>query len=137
MGTGTGYFMNSLNWETAPKQWDQLIQVTDDYVVHARGWTVEDDILLDEYNAKLEHKRWWKEELGDKYGFSWKDDRVLYWSITGSNSFIVQYPRYGEHTESHIEQLRATLDELNVPDSINVRWKETIENSKIMTAGEI
>lgn len=122
---GSAY--DTYRWRTPKKQWDELVQVTDSYVVHARGWTVENDIWLDEYAVKSGHKKWWSRQLEEEYDGHWTDtypNQVLYWSITGGSAFILQQPQLDNLTDESVFRLKDTLDELQVPNDCEVHFSD-------------
>lgn len=121
-----------MEWKTPKKKYSEIPQVTDSYVVHARGFTVGNDIWFDYYALNKGHKFWWNSKLQDEYGFNWDHGKVLYWSITGSESFIIQYPRYEERTEEDIQRLNNTLDALEVSKNCNIVWASNDDGDRIM-----
>jgi|GEM_PF-6806419 len=116
---------DELSWFYDERRYDELLQVTDAYVVHARGFTVEDQIVLDEYALNGGHKRWWQQKLADEFDRDWRDDgpnQVLYWSITGSGTFTIQYPGLAAASVESIGRVKQTWDAMGVPDDAQVGW---------------
>lgn len=119
-----------MRWMTDPVTWDELPQVTDDYVVHARGFVVDSDIWLDPFAVRSGHKKLWREVVSDEYDIDWNGHRdttpesVLYWSITGSSVLIVQ-------GSSDIEEYVELFDELDMPDDAQ------IHGDVMMTVGDV
>lgn len=134
-----------MKWKTEPRQYEDLIQITDEYVVHARGFTIGSDIWLDEYSLRLGHHRYWNDVLRYEYGcpewesgVSWTlysanqiEQENIYWSILGSGLITIQYPRLRNMDEEEFELVMKTLDELDVPDSTEVRFESVIEESDV------
>lgn len=112
-----------MNWKTSPTQWSELVQVTDSYVVHARGFTVDGDIWLDHYAVNGGHKRWWNNKLEEIYGHSWDHENVLYWSVTGSGTFLMQFPRYENATDVQKQNLKKFLKTFGYPENEKFNWK--------------
>jgi hypothetical protein len=140
----------NLNWETTPVNWDELVQVTDGYVVHARGFTIDEDIWLDQYALHGGHHAHWNKILMDHYDAEKWEPRVpwpeyvedhlgketVYWSITGSPSFIIQFPLLEDITERQEELLKATFDTLSTPDYTNVTFNSD-HYTRAYTVGDI
>lgn len=121
-----------MEWRTPRVPWSDLPQITDSYVVHARGFTIDGDVWFDPYSVRSSHSGLWSDVVSDHYDIEWDGsgheiDEVLYWSITGSETFVIDHPPRDDN-EARITEL---LDELEVPDDAHVRWGETT------TAGEI
>jgi len=129
----------NLNWATSPCMWKDLLQVTDSYVCHARGWTVYDDVYLDRYNVMGEHKRWWSTWLSEEYGCDWRetDKQTLYWSVTGSSAFLLQFPHYEDIEDEAFGRLIQTLRLMDVPDDAMVQWSTRDGGFKTMLAGKL
>lgn len=129
-----------MNWKTEPIDYDDLLQVTDNYVVHARGFTIGNDIWFDQYALRLGHHRYWNDVVRYEYNFpewepytSWTlyssqniRQNTVYWSIVGSGLIVIQYPRLRSMGEHCYELAVKTLEAMNVPDNTEVRF-ENIE----------
>lgn len=139
----------NLNWQTPPKLFEETVQVTDGYVVHGRGWTIGEDIWFDEYALRSGHHSHWNNVLKDEYGFpewpggmDWSkyaegiDPYVVYWSITGAPTFLVQFPFFNDMEERHWELLGATLEEMQVPTDDLVTFDNN-DTSKQMKVSDI
>lgn len=115
--------------------WSELPQVADDYVVHARGFTIGDDIHLDAASLRLEHHRWWNDHLRHHHdapewppGERWPtyadrevSEPSLYWSINGNNLILLQHPRISRATRPQWRALRSTFEALSAPPDALVR----------------
>jgi len=113
------------NWITEEKEFQDLIQVTSDYVVHARGFTVGNDIWLDEYAVRGGHSMFWRKVLKDEYQCDYEEllpGDMLYWSVTGSSVFILQYPLYNNAPDETEQYLMEFLDEFGVTEEDRVVW---------------
>jgi len=122
----------TVEWVLGETTWNDLIQVTDNYVVHARGFTVGDNIWLDEYSVHRSHYHLWDTQMEEfyeaaEYSGRWGeydpeiDESVLYWSITGAPTFIVQHPKTLMFDDRALEQLKGTLQALDCPNDVSVR----------------
>lgn len=124
---------DELSWATPESTYDSLIQVTDSYVVHARGFTVEQDIWLDEYAINFGHKRWWLTQIEDIYERSWDEHNphdVLYWSITGASKILVQAPGFNTVSREGVARMMQTLAALDVPDDARISWAMESDGSE-------
>lgn len=119
-----------MNWRTRPRKWNDLVQVTDSYVVHARGFTIGEDVWIDHYAVHGGHKSWWNKKLEDEYDHSWDHEDVLYWSVTGSGTFIMQYPRFPEASREQKKRLVDFLDVFGYPENEKITWKKTVDEYK-------
>lgn len=124
--------MSEWNWMMGESSHDEIIQSTDSYVVHARGFTVGADIWFDEYSVHKSHNHLWNEYIrhrydGDEYIGDWDTEKVnvdkpvLYWSITGAASFIVQHPSTYKFDDKSLEQLQLTLEAMGCDGGVSVR----------------
>lgn len=134
-----------MKWKTEPTTWDELIQVTDDYVVHARGFTIDEDIWLDEYSLRLGHHRCWNDLVRHEYGYpKWPDnvswtlysaqniDRpAIYWSIIGDSMFTVQYPRLRNMGRERFALVEGTLEALEIDPDAEVRLENIVEEHEV------
>jgi len=116
---------DELEWYYDEIQYDDLLQVSDGYVVHARGFTVEDQVVVDQYALNGGHKRWWQQKLVDEFDRDWRDDdpnQVLYWSVTGSGTFTIQYPGLAIASVESIGRIKQTWEAMEVPDDMQIGW---------------
>jgi len=90
--------MSDIVWKTPKRPLDEIIQDTDDYVVHGRGFLIENELWFDELASRGGHLRWWYGHLQHVYGTDdWNDQDVfdtvnIYFSITGASEFLLQHP---------------------------------------------
>lgn len=122
----------SFNWRAGKDDFDELIQVTDEYVVHARGFTVENEVWLDEYAVRSSHSSLWQQLLQDEYGGSWRNgfpNQTLYWSVTGTGVFLMQYPRIEDLTDEALYRLAHFLKSFNVSGDTQLTWKVNDDES--------
>lgn len=136
---------DDLVWKTEPTSWDDLIQVRAEYVIHARGFTVGPDVWLDEYSLYGDHANLWRQALertydddfptwdGDSYETLPRDD-VLYWSVTGAPSLLVQYPYVEAATGDDIARAAMLCVTLNVPPDARVSWAVSENRRHTITA---
>lgn len=118
--------MSELQWRLGETTWADLPHVTDNYVVHARGFVVGDEIWFNPLALFGGHRRFWNEYLADEYDTDTWDDfdrQTLYFSITGAPVFTIQHPSPDEVTPEAVGRLDALLAELAVPDDAHVHWK--------------
>lgn len=125
-------FDKEFSWKTAKKPFSELTQVQDDYVVHARGFTVDTDVWLDEYAVLGGHKMAWKQVIGKIYDKPYEyylPDNMLYWSVTGSSTFVLQHPTYYNAPDGTAQYLKDFLLEFEVPEDSRVSWNINRESS--------
>lgn len=127
----------SLTWMTEEKSWDELIQITDNYVVHARGFTIGDDLYLDEYSLRSEHHRWWNDIVRHYYNLpeygrrqNWNvyagkniEQTWVYWSINATGMFLLQNPKKEYLDEETFNLAMETLDALDTPEDAVVKFE--------------
>lgn len=119
------------NWENQFIHYDDLIHTRREYVVHARGFTLDKDVWFDQYAVRQGHSRFWYDIISDNYenAEEWDDvsDNSLYWSLTGSGSFVLQHPKIENMNQEHTRNLVSFLMnewDFNENDHISLITKE-------------
>lgn len=101
------------DWKTQFIHYDDLIHTRREYVVHARGFTLDEDVWFDQYAVRKGHSRFWHDIISDNYenAEQWDDvsDNSLYWSLTGSGSFVLQHPKIENMNKKHTRNLCSFL----------------------------
>lgn len=135
------------DWQTPPRQWDELLQVTDDYVVGARGYCIGTDVWLDEYAVFGGHSGLWNRQMVDAYEIDswdateeldWFDaqfaDTMYYWSVTGGQNVVVRYPRLAQTTDRQVAMLGYFFrDGLGAPGDAALVWSIDDRDETITT----
>lgn len=125
------YCEREVDVKQSHKLWGELPQVTDSYVVHARGFSVGSDLWLDAYNLYEEHSKHWNELVRHEYDYpelsvDWEDyadsidEPYLYWSITGTSTLIIQHPHADTFTEDEVQLLYDIVTTLQIPGDVRV-----------------
>lgn len=126
--------VSELVWKTEKTEWGKLVQITDGYVVHARGFTIGKDIWLDGYAVRVDHSTLWDTVMSEHYeDIKWSGSgrgtfpdyrglQSLYWSITGLGSFLMQAPKLTDIKPEAVARLSMLLDELKTPEDADINW---------------
>lgn len=123
-------------WKTPHKKIPELVQTTDDYVVHARGIMVDNEVWFDEYCIATGHLNAWNKDIRNEYGLprvtpnrDWNEyqleyfeDIPLYFSYTGSNTFILKYPHRQLLTDDGRWRLYLLLESMDAPDKQTISF---------------
>lgn len=128
---------DKLNWRCMPKKKaEDTVQYKHDYVVHSRGFVIDNDVWFDEYNINMGHNYFWNKHIGDEYGlpdyngewvpyrkehFDEDDPMPIYFSITGSNVLLVQHPRVEWMDGETVHRLKMLVDDFELPDDFDIR----------------
>lgn len=131
--------IDELNWMTDKVLYYDLPQITDNYVVHARGFVINRDVWLDPFSLRMSHGRLWRYCICPHYGYEWgmnpfdweqydDIDGLVYFSITGSGSFLVPHPRMVNVNSMDVGLLDALLRDLEVPNNLSIYW--TVDDPK-------
>lgn len=140
----------TLKWKTSPTRYDQTVQYTDSYVVHGRGFTIDEDIWFDQYALHAGHHSHWNEIIRHEYDLprweprqQWEkyaeeiDPTVVYWSITGAPTFLIQHPNDSYIEQRHWKLLAKTLDAMAVSDDERLTLRMEDGASKQITVTEV
>lgn len=124
------------------KKWDELPQVTDDYVVHARGYNVSDMMWFDVYNFCTDHMNLWNKEVRDvldyppyedeewvSYADKYVEEPWLYWCVTGGSGFTIQRQVLDDMTEDQMQLVFDVIEELQIPEDETVTFYDSLSNS--------
>jgi hypothetical protein len=126
-------------WVPGRVRYGDLPQVRDEYVVHARGFVLDETVLVDPYAVAGGHASSWEAVFADRYGGAdWRDaaDRYLYWSVTGSGTFFLQHPRRDELSEETVEYLRSFLYAVGVDPDASVAFVDDDLDTRRVDAAE-
>lgn len=118
---------DDLVWKTRPRELNETVQFSDNYVVHGRGFLIENDVWFDEYTITGGHMPFYNEYIRhhyDKpeYPGDWPEhvrkeyegeDVPLYWSTTGAGSFLLQHPRYSNMDSEAWHRLYLLLEDMD------------------------
>lgn len=121
------------------KLWDELPQVTDDYVVHARGYSVSDKIWFDIYSFHTDHMNLWNKEVREDLDYPKYEDELwvdyaeehvdepwLYWCVTGSGGLTIQRQSLEDMTAEQMQLIADIVLELQIPEDESVTFYDCI-----------
>lgn len=121
------------------KTWNELPQVTDNYVVHARGYNVSDKMWFDVYSFHPDHMNLWNKEVRheldypkyeDEKWVDYADENVdeswLYWCVTGSSGLTVQRQSLKDMTQGQMQLILDIVLALRVPEEESVSFYDYI-----------
>lgn len=122
------------------KKWNQLPQVTDNYVVHARGFSLGNKIWFDAYNLHSEHTHLWNDCVSqeteyDQYDGDWPtflertnfDEPWLYWSISSPGQLLIQHPQLEDISDDQFQQIADLVNALNIPKDAIITFSRDTE----------
>lgn len=123
-----------LNWKSEPTVLPDTVQFTDNYVRHARGFTIGEDIWFDEYSLYSTHMYLYNEIVGPHYEKPSYDDSwpeyvdeayagepsPLYWSVMGNETVTLQHPRAGRMDAEAWQRLYWLIQEFEAPGAMNI-----------------
>lgn len=127
-----------LVWRFGETTADDIVHIESQICNHARGFVLDNDIWFDQYAVMMGHRFAWNSHISPHYpeAEKWIDvsDNGLYFSITGSGSFILQHPIGHNITQKHLETLYALGQKMEFADGYEVTLRneeyDSYENSR-------
>ncbi|MFB6236949.1 MAG: hypothetical protein ABEH81_01125 [Halopenitus sp.] len=116
---------SEIEFKTDITDWEDLPQIKDGYVVHARCFIIDGDVWIDHYNLMVSLDHWWKRSLSQKYDYdSYKNDDVIAFQISASEAISVVHPTLDEDCGRQKWCLGRFLEEMGANEDTKIHWGE-------------